>query len=47
MPTSSLSSAVLLAAVRSGDVTLLNAELSKRPAFTYGQHQDDAKAVDR
>ena len=44
----SVSAAVLLAAVRSGDSRALGAELSKRARFSYGQQQrEEAKAVDR
>ena len=47
MPISvSMSAAVLLAAVRSGDSRALNAELSKRAPFSYSQ-TEEAKAGDR
>lgn len=42
----SISAAVLLAAVRSGDSRALSAELSKRAPFTYAQ-AEEAKAIDR
>jgi len=42
----SISAAVLLAAVRSGDARALSAELSKRAPFSYAQ-AEEAKAIDR
>jgi len=49
MPASAeMSAAVLVAAVRSGDSRTLNAELSKRAPFPYGQQQpEEGRTVDR
>ena len=49
MPASAeMSAAVLVAAVRSGDSRTLNAELSKRAPFPYGQQQpEEGRTIDR